>query len=44
MKQTLLQQLYGEAGIEQMRGVKQALDPDSKLGPGVLFPERETGR
>ena len=44
VKQTLLQQLYGEEGIEQMRRVKQALDPDSKLAPGVLFPERGTGR
>ena len=44
VKQTLLQQLYGEEEIEQMRRVKQALDPDSKLAPGVLFPERGTGR
>ena len=44
VKQTLLQQLYGEEGIEQMRRVKQALDPNSKLAPGVLFPERGTGR
>jgi FAD/FMN-containing dehydrogenase len=29
--------LYGEEGIEQMRAVKRALDPDWKLAPGVLF-------
>jgi FAD/FMN-containing dehydrogenase len=31
--------MYGEQGIEQMRAVKRALDPDWKLAPGVLFPE-----
>lgn len=38
MKQRLLHDLYGEAGIAQMRAVKQALDPGWKLSPGVLFP------
>jgi D-lactate dehydrogenase (cytochrome) len=38
LKQLLLRELYGEAGIEQMRAVKRALDPDWKLAPGVLFP------
>ena len=38
LKQQLLRELYGEAGIEQMRAVKRALDPDWKLAPGVLFP------
>ena len=28
VKQALLRQLYGDAGIDQMRAVKQALDPD----------------
>jgi D-lactate dehydrogenase (cytochrome) len=37
VKQELLRRLYGEGGIEQMRGVKRALDPDWKLSPGVLF-------
>ncbi len=37
VKQALLRQLYGEAGIEQMRAVKQALDPQGLLAPGVLF-------
>jgi D-lactate dehydrogenase (cytochrome) len=36
-KQALLRQLYGNAGVEQMRAVKRALDPAGKLSPGVLF-------
>ena len=40
VKQTLLRQLYGEAGIDQMRAVKLAPDPDWKLAPGVLFSQR----
>ncbi len=40
VKQTLLQQLYGEAGIAEMRAVKQALDPGNRLAPGVIFPQR----
>jgi len=39
IKQRLLQELYGERGIEEMRAVKRALDPECKLSPGVLFPE-----
>jgi D-lactate dehydrogenase (cytochrome) len=38
VKQQLLAELYGQAGIDQMRAVKRALDPDWKLAPGVLFP------
>ena len=38
-KQALLRQLYGDAGIDQMRAVKAALDPDHKLAPGVIFPK-----
>jgi D-lactate dehydrogenase (cytochrome) len=38
LKQRLLRDLYGEAGIDEMRAVKRALDPDGKLAPGVLFP------
>lgn len=38
VKQALLRDLYGEAGIEQMRAVKRALDPEWKLAPGVIFP------
>lgn len=37
IKQALLRQLYGDAGIEQMRAVKRALDPAGKLAPGVIF-------
>jgi D-lactate dehydrogenase (cytochrome) len=37
VKQALLRGLYGEEGIEQMRMVKRALDPDWKLAPGVIF-------
>ena len=38
IKQQLLRELYGDEGIAQMQRVKQALDPDWKLSPGVLFP------
>lgn len=37
VKQQLLQELYGDAGIEAMRAVKRAIDPDWKLAPGVVF-------
>ncbi len=36
-KQQLLTLLHGEEGIAEMRAVKQVLDPDWKLAPGVLF-------
>ncbi|NOT28515.1 MAG: FAD-binding oxidoreductase, partial [Acidobacteria bacterium] len=39
LKQQMLRELYGERGIEEMRAVKRALDPEWKLAPGVLFPE-----
>lgn len=42
LKQQLLRELYGAAGIEQMRAVKRALDPEWKLAPGVLFPAPES--
>lgn len=38
VKQALLRSLRGDRGIEEMRAVKRALDPDWKLAPGVLFP------
>ena len=38
IKQQLLAELYGPGGIDQMRAVKRALDPEWKLAPGVLFP------
>jgi D-lactate dehydrogenase (cytochrome) len=37
VKQALLRGLYGDAGIEQMRATKRALDPSWKLAPGVIF-------
>ncbi|HJR59746.1 MAG TPA: FAD-binding oxidoreductase [Vicinamibacterales bacterium] len=37
IKQALLRQLYGAEGIDQMRAVKRALDPDCRLAPGVIF-------
>jgi D-lactate dehydrogenase (cytochrome) len=37
VKQQLLRQLYGEQGIDDMRAVKRALDPEWKLSPGVIF-------
>lgn len=46
VKQELLRRLYGPQGIEAMRRVKQSLDPEWKLAPGVLFaapgPSRPT--
>jgi D-lactate dehydrogenase (cytochrome) len=38
LKQQLLRELYGDEGIEQMRAVKRAVDPEWKLASGVLFP------
>jgi D-lactate dehydrogenase (cytochrome) len=38
VKQQLLVDLYGQQGIDDMRAVKHALDPQWKLAPGVLFP------
>jgi len=37
VKQRLLEQLYGMDGIEGMRAVKRAIDPEWRLSPGVLF-------
>ena len=39
LKQALLVELYGEKGVEDMRRMKRALDPEWKLAPGVLFPK-----
>jgi D-lactate dehydrogenase (cytochrome) len=38
VKQRLLVELYGQAGVDDMRRVKRAIDPEWKLAPGVLFP------
>jgi D-lactate dehydrogenase (cytochrome) len=40
VKQQLLLELYGREGVDQMRAVKRALDPQFKLAPGVLFEKR----
>jgi D-lactate dehydrogenase (cytochrome) len=37
-KQQLLRDMYGDEGIDQMRAVKRAIDPEWKMAPGVLFP------
>ena len=37
VKQALLRQLYGDEGINAMRAVKAALDPNGVLAPGILF-------
>jgi D-lactate dehydrogenase (cytochrome) len=39
IKQELLRMMYGDEGIEEMRRVKRAFDPEWKLSPGVLFPQ-----
>jgi D-lactate dehydrogenase (cytochrome) len=38
IKQQLLRQLYGEAGIRAMRALKLSLDPNGSLATGVIFP------
>ena len=38
VKQELLVELYGREGVDEMRAVKRALDPEFRLAPGVLFP------
>jgi D-lactate dehydrogenase (cytochrome) len=38
LKQQMLRDLYGDGGIEEMRAVKRALDPEWKFAAGVLFP------
>lgn len=40
VKQQLLIELYGREGVDAMRAVKRALDPDFTLSPGVVFRER----
>ena len=37
IKQELLRELYGESGIDDMRRVKRALDPEGKLARNVIF-------
>ncbi|HKC57225.1 MAG TPA: FAD-binding oxidoreductase [Vicinamibacterales bacterium] len=42
LKQRFLRDLYGDEGIEQMRAVKRALDPEGKFAAGVLFAAART--
>jgi D-lactate dehydrogenase (cytochrome) len=42
IKQALLRELYGDAGVDEMRAVKRTLDPEYKLGRGVMFEEPES--
>ncbi len=37
-QQQLLSEMYGRKGIDEMRAIKRALDPEWKMAPGVLFP------
>ena len=37
IKQQLLRELYGNRAIDEMRAIKQAIDPEWTLAPGVLF-------
>lgn len=41
IKQRLLAQLYGDAGLAGMRAIKTALDPHGVLANGVIFPAPE---
>lgn len=38
IKQQLLRQLYGDAGVAGMRALKLSLDPNGLLASGVIFP------
>jgi D-lactate dehydrogenase (cytochrome) len=44
VKQTLLRQFYGDAAIDQMRAIKNVLDPQWKLAPGVIVPRPGSDR
>ena len=37
VKQRLLAEMYGPAGIGEMRAIRAAFDPGGVLAPGVLF-------
>jgi D-lactate dehydrogenase (cytochrome) len=44
VKQQLLEEMYGQDGIEEMRRIKHAIDPEWKMAPGVIFQrERSAG-
>lgn len=40
LKVALLQEMYGEGGIRQMRAVKRAFDPEFRLNRGNLFRDQ----
>jgi D-lactate dehydrogenase (cytochrome) len=40
VKQSMVEMLYGAAGVAAMRRVKLSLDPEWKMAPGVLFPDK----
>lgn len=40
VKHALIEHLYGKSGVDDMRAVKQAIDPNWTLAPGVLFTRR----
>lgn len=40
VKQQLLRQLYGDAGVGAMRAIKLSLDPNGLLASGVIFSPR----
>ena len=39
-KMKLLEQQYGEIGIDVMRNIKLALDPKNLMNPGKIFTTR----
>jgi D-lactate dehydrogenase (cytochrome) len=42
IKQELLRELYGSAGVAAMRAIKLSLDPAGSLARGVIFPPQQT--
>jgi D-lactate dehydrogenase (cytochrome) len=38
IKQALLREMYGDAGVAAMRAIKLGLDPNGSLASGVIFP------
>ncbi|HEX6853196.1 MAG TPA: FAD-binding oxidoreductase [Candidatus Polarisedimenticolaceae bacterium] len=41
LKQRMLREFLGEPALAEMRAIKDALDPDDRFSPGVLFPARQ---
>lgn len=44
LKQEMLRRFLGNAAIERMVAIKAALDPERRLAPGVLVPDRSGPR